>query len=37
MEQGEIFEDYQKVYEETIKWQDDYNMQKERMWEYGRA
>lgn len=37
MEQGEMFEDYQKVYEEIMKRQDEYNMQKERMWEYGRA
>ncbi len=37
MEQGEIFEDYQKVYEETIKWHDDYDMKKEKMWEHGRV
>ena len=37
MEQGEMFEDYQKVYEETIKKQDEYDMKKEKMWEHGRA
>ncbi len=37
MEQEEMFEDYQKVYEETIKKQDDYDMKKENWWEHGRA
>lgn len=37
MGQEEMFEDYQKVYEETIKRQDDYDMKKEKMWEQGRA
>lgn len=37
MGQEEMFKDYQKVYEETVKRQDDYNMQKDRMWKYGRA
>ncbi len=35
MEQGEMFVDYQKVYEEMMKKQDDYDMKKERMWEHG--
>lgn len=37
MEQGEIFEDYQKVYEETMKQQEDYDMKRERMCEHGRV
>lgn len=37
MGQGEMFEDYQKVYEEMMKKQDDYDMRKEKMWEPGRA
>lgn len=37
MGQEEMFEDYQKVYEETMKRQEDYDMQKGRMWKYGRA
>ena len=37
MGQEEMFEDYQKVYEETIKKQNDYEMQNERMWERGSA
>ncbi len=37
MGQEKMFEDYQKVYEETMKRQDEYNMKKEKMWEYDRA
>lgn len=37
MGQEEMFENYQKVYEETIKKQNDYEMQNERMWERGSA
>lgn len=33
MEQEEMFEDYQKVYEEAMKRQDEYNKQKEKEWE----
>lgn len=37
MSQEDMFEDYQKVYEETIKRQDDYDMKKENWWEHGRG
>ncbi len=37
MEQGEMFEDYQKVYEETMKQQEDYDMKRERICEHGRV
>ena len=37
MGQEEMFGVYQKVYEETIKKQNDYEMQNERMWERGSA
>ena len=33
----EMFEDYQKVYEETIKKQGEDEMQKDKMRERGRA
>lgn len=36
MDQEEMFEDYQKVYEETIKRQGDYNMEK-KIWERGKV
>lgn len=37
MGQEEMLEDYQKVYEETMKRQDEYNKQKEKEWEHGRV
>ena len=37
MKKEEMFEDYQKVYEETIKRQDSYDVQKDKMWEHSRA
>ena len=33
MSQEEMFQDYQKMYEETIKRWGDYNMEKEKIWE----
>ena len=35
MSQEEMFEDYQKVYEEAIKKQAGYDMEKEKIWEHG--
>ena len=37
MSQEEMFEDYQKVYEETLKKQGEDEMQKDKMRERGRA
>lgn len=37
MSQEEMFEDYQRVYEETIKEQGKYEMRKDRMRERGRV
>ncbi len=37
MKQEEMFEDYQKVYEETIKRQDSYDVQKDKMWERSKV
>lgn len=37
MSQEEMFEDYQKVYEETIKRKGKYEMRKDRVRESGRA
>lgn len=37
MTKEEMFEDYQKVYEEAIRRFDSYDVQKEKMWERSRA
>lgn len=37
MGQEEMLEDYQKVYEETMKRQDEYNKPKEKEWKHGRV